>query len=92
MEPKLKTTTENPGIDIKGRPGSSIKAVMGGVVTTITYIRGYGTTIIIDNGGGFYTVYSHVTNIQTSVDNCSDRRYHRIYGGLRFYKWVQVTF
>jgi len=65
----LKTTTENPGIDIKGRPGSSIKAVMGGVVTTITYIRGYGTTIIIDNGGGFYTVYSHVTNIQTSVDN-----------------------
>ncbi len=66
---KLKTTTENPGIDIKGRPGSSIKAVMGGVVTTITYIRGYGTTIIIDNGGGFYTVYSHVTNIQTSVDN-----------------------
>ena len=67
--PKLKTTTENPGIDIKGQPGSSIKAVMGGVVTTITYIRGYGTTIIIDNGGGFYTVYSHVTNIQTSVDN-----------------------
>ena len=66
---KLKTTTENPGIDIKGKPGSSIKAVMGGVVTTITYIRGYGTTIIIDNGGGFYTVYSHVTNIQTSVDN-----------------------
>ena len=66
---KLKTTTENPGIDIKGQPGSSIKAVMGGVVTTITYIRGYGTTIIIDNGGGFYTVYSHVTNIQTSVDN-----------------------
>ncbi len=66
---KLKTTTENPGIDIKGQPGSGIKAVMGGVVTTITYIRGYGTTIIIDNGGGFYTVYSHVTNIQTSVDN-----------------------
>ncbi|MFL2997667.1 MAG: murein hydrolase activator EnvC family protein [Candidatus Neomarinimicrobiota bacterium] len=66
---KLKTTTENPGIDIKGQPGSPIKAVMGGVVTTITYIRGYGTTIIIDNGGGFYTVYSHVTNIQTSVDN-----------------------
>ena len=66
--PKLKTTTENPGIDIKGQPGSAIRTVLGGVVTTITYIRGYGTTIIVDHGGGFYTVYSHVTNIQTVVD------------------------
>ena len=65
---KLKTTTENPGIDIKGKPGSPIRTVLGGVVTTITYIRGYGTTIIVDHGGGFYTVYSHVTNIQTVVD------------------------
>ncbi|MEC9376925.1 MAG: peptidoglycan DD-metalloendopeptidase family protein [Candidatus Neomarinimicrobiota bacterium] len=67
--PRLKTTTENPGIDIKGKPGSPIRTVMSGVVTTITYIRGYGTTIIIDHGGGFYTVYSHVTNIQTHVDS-----------------------
>ena len=66
--PKLKTTTENPGIDIKGQPGSAIRTVLGGVVTTITYIRGYGTTIIVDHGGGFYTVYSHITNIQTVVD------------------------
>jgi len=65
---KLKTTTENPGIDIKGQPGSPIRTVLGGVVTTITYIRGYGTTIIVDHGGGFYTVYSHITNIQTVVD------------------------
>ena len=67
--PKHKTTTDNPGIDIKGQPGSAIRTIMGGVVTTITYIRGYGTTIIIDHGGGFYTVYSHVTNIQTNVDS-----------------------
>ena len=66
---KLKTTTDNPGIDIKGQPGSPIRCTMSGIVTTVTYIRGYGTTIIIDHGGGFYTVYSHVTNIQTSVDS-----------------------
>ena len=67
--PKLKTTTENPGIDIKGKPGSAIRTVLGGVVTTITYIRGYGTTIIIDHGGGFYTVYSHISDIQVTVDS-----------------------
>ncbi len=67
--PKLKTTTENPGIDIKGKPGSEVRAVLGGVVTTITFIRGFGTTIIIDHGSGFYTVYSHVTNVQTNQDS-----------------------
>ncbi|RMF10447.1 MAG: hypothetical protein D6762_01470 [Candidatus Neomarinimicrobiota bacterium] len=67
--PELKTATESPGIDIKGQPGSPIKATMNGVVTAITYIRGYGTTIIIDHGGGYYTVYSHVTNIQTNEDS-----------------------
>ena len=64
-----KTTTENPGIDIKGKPGSPIRSVIGGIITTITYIRGYGTTIIIDHGGGFYTVYSHVTNVETNEEN-----------------------
>ena len=67
--PKLKTTTENPGIDIKGKPGSEVRTVLGGIVTTITFIRGFGTTIIIDHGNGFYTVYSHVTNIEVNENS-----------------------
>jgi murein DD-endopeptidase MepM/ murein hydrolase activator NlpD len=66
---ELKTVTESLGIDIKGKLGSPIRSVLGGVITTITYIRGYGTMIIIDHGGDFYTVYSHVSNIQTSIDS-----------------------
>jgi septal ring factor EnvC (AmiA/AmiB activator) len=64
----LKTTTENPGIDIEGTPRSPVRAVLNGIVTTITFIRGYGTTIIIDHGGGFYTVYTHVTDLQIHED------------------------
>ena len=64
--PERKTTTENPGIDIKGKPGSPVRSIIGGVVTTITYIRGYGTTLIIDHGGGFYTVYSHITSVEAN--------------------------
>ena len=67
--PKLKTTTENPGIDIKGKPGSEVRVVLGGIVTTITFIRGFGTTIIVDHGNGFYTVYSHVTNVEINEDS-----------------------
>lgn len=65
---KLKTTTDSPGIDIAGLPKAPVRAVLNGIVTTITYIRGYGTTIIIDHGGGFYTVYTHVTNLQVHED------------------------
>lgn len=66
--PELKTTTENPGIEIEGNPKAPVRAVFNGIVTTITYIRGYGTTVIIDHGGGYYTVYTHVTNLQIHED------------------------
>lgn len=33
-------------------------------MTTITYIRGYGNTIIIDHGGGYYTVYTHIMDVE----------------------------
>jgi len=58
---ELKTTTDNPG-------RSPVRTVLNGIVTTITFIRGYGTTIIIDHGGGFYTVYTHVTDLQIHED------------------------
>ena len=57
------TVTENVGIDIGARSGTKVKTVLDGMVSTITYIRGYGNIIIIDHGGGFGTVYAHVDNI-----------------------------
>jgi len=66
--PKLKTITENSGIDISARKGTSVITVADGYVTTITYIRGYGNTIIIDHGDNFYSVYTHVTNVNIRED------------------------
>lgn len=65
---KLKTTTDSPGIDIEGSPRAPVRVVLNGIVTTITFIRGYGTTVIIDHGSGFYTVYTHVTDLQIHED------------------------
>ncbi|HJL85338.1 MAG TPA: M23 family metallopeptidase, partial [Candidatus Marinimicrobia bacterium] len=62
--PTLKTITENTGVDIKSNAGSEVQAVFSGIVTTVTYIRGYGNTVIIDHGGGFYTVYTHVEDVE----------------------------
>jgi len=67
--PKLKTITENTGIDISAKKGADVMAVLDGLVTTITWIRGYGTTIIIDHGSGLYTVYTHVINTKVSQNS-----------------------
>ena len=61
--PKLKTVTENSGIDIRAKKGTPVITVADGVVTTITYIRGYGRTIIIDHGHNYYSVYTHIDNV-----------------------------
>jgi septal ring factor EnvC (AmiA/AmiB activator) len=67
--PKLKTTTEYPGVDIQGKTDMPVQTVLNGIVATITYLRGYGTTVIIDHGGGFYTVYSQLKSLKTHVNS-----------------------
>jgi len=67
--PTLKTITDNSGIDINVRMGTPVVSVLDGVITTITYIRGFGNTVIIDHGSGFYTVYAHVENIRVSEND-----------------------
>ncbi|MFH1213879.1 MAG: peptidoglycan DD-metalloendopeptidase family protein [Candidatus Neomarinimicrobiota bacterium] len=67
--PTLKTITDNSGIDIKVRQGTPVVSILDGVITTITYIRGFGNTIIIDHGSGFYSVYAHIENIRVSEDD-----------------------
>ena len=61
--PETGVVIENVGIDIKAKSGTPVKSVLDGVVSTITYIRGYGNLIIIDHGGGFSTVYAQIDDI-----------------------------
>jgi len=68
QHPTLKTITENSGIDIKANRGQPVISVADGVVTTITYIRGYGRTIIIDHGDNYYSVYTHIENVKVRED------------------------
>jgi len=71
--PLLNTITENPGIDIRTRSESPVKSVLDGLVTTITYIRGYGTTVIIDHGKDLYTVYALVEEVEVAEGQYIDQ-------------------
>ena len=70
--PNLKTVIENTGIDISAQIGVDVKSIYDGIVTTVTYIRGYGNTVIIDHGDGFYSVYTHVTDIEVDENSYVD--------------------
>ncbi len=61
--PTLKTITENTGIDISVKEGTEVVSVLTGRVTSITWIRGFGNTVIIDHGNGYYSVYTHLSEI-----------------------------
>jgi septal ring factor EnvC (AmiA/AmiB activator) len=61
--PKFGTVTFNNGVNIKAAPGTPIRAVAGGRVEFVDWISGYGNCIILNHGGGYYTLYAHVADI-----------------------------
>ena len=61
--PRLNTTLDNPGIDISARAALPVKSVFDGYVSTVTFIAGYGTTVIIDHNNSYYTVFTHIENL-----------------------------
>ena len=61
--PRLNTTLDNPGIDISSKATLPVQSVFDGYVSTITFISGYGTTVIIDHNNSYYTVFTHLENL-----------------------------
>jgi len=61
--PLLKTITQNSGIDIAAKEGVEVVSVLRGRITSITWIRGFGNTLIIDHGAGYYSVYTHLGEV-----------------------------
>ena len=74
LNPNLKTVTENTGIDIHGSEGTEVRSIYDGIVTTVTYIRGNGNTVILDHGDGFYSVYTHVMDVEVEENSYVNAR------------------
>ena len=60
---KLKTVTVNYGIDIKASGDLTVKCVAEGVVSTVEWLPGYGTVLIISHKGNYRTVYGHLAEV-----------------------------
>lgn len=61
--PATGTTHENPGIDIKASSGTGVSCVAKGQVSTVTWLPGFGSLVIVDHLNGFRTVYANLANV-----------------------------
>jgi septal ring factor EnvC (AmiA/AmiB activator) len=64
--PKYGTVTMNNGVDIQAPAGAPIVAVAGGIVEFVDWIDAFGKCVILNHGGGFYTLYAHVATTMVS--------------------------
>jgi septal ring factor EnvC (AmiA/AmiB activator) len=64
--PKYGTVTMNNGIDIQAPGGTPIIAVAAGVVEFVDWIDAFGKCVILNHGGGYYTLYAHVATTRVS--------------------------
>jgi murein hydrolase activator len=64
--PQFGTTIFRRGIDIAAHVGDEVRAVDGGQVAKADWFKGYGKLVIIDHGGGMYTLYGHLSQLEVN--------------------------
>jgi septal ring factor EnvC (AmiA/AmiB activator) len=64
VDPHFKTVTLSQGVDLRAEKGAPVRAVYQGVVAYAEPLLGYGLLVIIDHGGGYYTLYGHLDHFQ----------------------------
>lgn len=65
--PEFNSYTFSKGLSISSGAGSEIKAIYEGSVIFSDYFKGYGNMIIIDHGGGYFSLYAHAAKILKKV-------------------------
>ncbi len=68
VHPIFGTVRFHAGLDFSNNTGDPIFAAASGRVTQVKYREGYGNTIIIDHGGGWTTLYAHLSAYNTSLN------------------------
>jgi len=65
--PEFDSFTVSNGISVAAPAGSPIHAVFDGEVIFADYFKGYGNMVIVDHGGGFFSLYAHASSVVKKV-------------------------
>lgn len=60
---KYNTEVFNNGIIIESDSGVPVKSVYAGKIVYVGWLRGYGQVMIVDHGGGFYTLFAQLSKV-----------------------------
>jgi len=58
----------HPGLDLRAAEGTPVKCAGPGLVALATDLYYSGNTVIVDHGGGLFTVYAHLSSIDVAED------------------------
>jgi murein hydrolase activator len=67
VDNRYSTSILNAGIDIGATRGAGVASAASGQIAHISWLRGYGSFIIIEHGGGFYSLYAHLDEIDVEI-------------------------
>lgn len=62
IHPLWGTKSNHTGVDLAGSQGDPIYAIASGTVTSAYYNDAYGYNVAISHGGGYGSMYAHMTN------------------------------
>lgn len=65
--PEFNSYTFTKGVFIAAPAGAEIKAIYEGTVIFADYFKGYGNMVILDHGGGYFSLYAHASRISRKV-------------------------
>jgi len=65
--PEYNSFTVNNGISIAAPQGADIRSVFDGQIIFADYFKGYGNMVIVDHGGGYFSLYGHASRIAKKV-------------------------
>ncbi len=58
--PRFNTVTFNNGVVIGAKAGEPVRNIYDGKVAYAGWLKGYGLVMILDHGGGFYTLFAYL--------------------------------
>ena len=65
--PEFNSYTYSKGLSISAENGMQIKSIYEGNVIFADYFKGYGNMIIVDHGGGYFSLYAHASRLLKKV-------------------------
>ena len=68
VHPRFGTKTMNTGLLIAAQGGAPVRAVADGRVVMADSYQSYGLMVIIEHGGSYYSIYTHLRALATQKD------------------------